>query len=83
LRSFLGLIEEVVTNPCVLDPVWVSVVDEAKTLRNYDQDQRQLALDMLEQLRALGAEVTTRGVSLIPPPAAPRPRPEMRATPRI
>jgi hypothetical protein len=78
LRTFLALAQDLVKHPEVRDPRWDEVAVHADGL---DEGQRSLALLLLGRLRDLAREIDEHGSDLVE--GAPRPRPQMRITPRI
>jgi hypothetical protein len=81
LRTFLSVVEEVVTHPRVAEPHWDDVVDRCQNEGHYDKAEAALAHDVLEALRNVGRWIEDSGSSL--QKKAPRPRPTMRIAPRI
>ena len=83
LRTFLALMEELTTNPTLHDNVWNTVVQGAIAHNHYKDNQGPLAQGILDDLRAIGQRVKQSNTSLVPPPAAPRPRPQFTIAPHI
>jgi hypothetical protein len=81
LRTFLSVVEEVVTHPRVADPDWDDVVDRCQAEGHYNAAEAALAHDVLQALRDVGSRITGSHASL--QKKAPRPRPTMRIAPRI
>jgi hypothetical protein len=80
LRTFLGLVEELVRHPRINDPLWDGVVG---TLRDdpYNLGEVQLGRDLLQGLRDLGSHMEQGAVSVVE--EMPKPRPDMRVAPRV
>jgi predicted acylesterase/phospholipase RssA len=81
LRTFLGVVEEVVTHPRVSETQWDEVVERCLSDGHYTHAEAALAHDALRTLRDLGARIGASHGSL--QKKAPRPRPTMRIAPRI
>jgi hypothetical protein len=81
LRTFSALVEELLRHPRLQDPSWDEVVRHIAADGQYSATQRDLTLHVLATLRGLGQEMEASGDSIVP--RAPKPRPEMRITPRI
>ena len=80
LRAFLALAEELLRSRGLQDATWdevVRLVDE----RELNAEERKLALQVLDTLRGLGAQFESLDISLAR--RAPRPRAQMRISPRI
>ena len=80
LRSFLGLVEELVRSRSLQDLSWDQVVQSVDA-QVYNAGQRAMALQVLASMRELGQAFEQPGVSVSR--EAPRPRPQMRISPRI
>jgi len=83
MRTFLALMEDLVTGASLHDPAWNAVIQDAVVRKHYSNDQALVAQTLLNGLRGMGTAVTNGGTSLVPPPAAPRPRPQMIIAPYI
>jgi hypothetical protein len=81
LRTFLAVIEEMVTDPQVADTKWDRVVDRCRDENHYTRVEGDLALEVLRTVRDLGVRIKDRHASL--QRKAPRPRATMRIAPRI
>ncbi len=81
LRTFSALVEELLRHPRLQDPAWDDVVRQVAADGQYNATQRDLTLHVLAALRGLGQEMEASGDSIVP--RAPKPRPEMRVSPRI
>jgi hypothetical protein len=75
--------EDLVTGTSLHDPAWNAVIQDAVVRKHYSNDQALVAQTLLNGLRGMGTAVTNGGTSLVPPPAAPRPRPQMIIAPYI
>ena len=80
LRSFLALVEELVRSRSLQDLSWDQVV-QAVDAQVYNAGERAMALQALASMRDLGQAFAQRGVSVSR--EAPRPRPQLRISPRI
>ena len=80
LRSFAALVEEFVRGKGLQDMAWDDVANALDPSR-YSPAEREMVLELLQQLRGLGQAFERRGVSL--GEEAPRPLPQMRISPRI
>jgi len=83
LRTFLALMEDMVTGTSLRDRAWDAVVQDAVARKHYSIDQALLAQSLLDGLRAMGDVAADSGTSLVRPQAAPRPRPQMIIAPYI
>jgi predicted acylesterase/phospholipase RssA len=81
LRTFLAVVEDVVTHPRVADTHWDDVVERCKDLDQYGKAEADLAHEVLRTLRDLGRRIEESRASL--QRKAPRPRATMRIAPRI
>lgn len=81
LRTFSALVEELLRHPRLQDPSWDEVVRQIAADGQYTAAQRDLTIRVLATLRGLGQEMEASGDSIVP--KAPKPRPEMRISPRI
>lgn len=80
LRAFLALAEELLRSRGLQDAAWDEVV-QLVDARDLDAEERKLALEVLDTLRRLGAQFESLDISLAR--RAPRPRAQMRISPRI
>ncbi len=80
LRSFLALAEEMLRSRGLQDPSWDQVAQLVNS-EDLNADERKLALQVLDTLRQLGQQFQTLDLTLAR--QAPRPRPQMRISPRI
>ncbi len=80
LRSFLALVEELVRSRSLQDLSWDQVV-QGVDAQVYNAPERAMALQVLATMRDLGQAFEQRGVSVSR--EAPRPRPQLRISPRI
>jgi len=83
MRTFLALMEDLVTGPSLHDPAWNAVIQDAVVRMHYSNDQALVAQTLLNGLRGMGTMVTEGGTSLVQRRAAPRPRPQMIIAPYI
>ena len=80
VRTFLTLVEELVRSRSLQDLSWDQVVKSVDA-QVFNANERTMALQALSSLRELGQEFEKRGVSVSG--EAPRPRPQLRISPRI
>jgi hypothetical protein len=80
VRSFLALVEELVRSRNLQDLSWDEVV-QSVDVQYLNLPERAMALHMLQTMRDLGRQFDARGVSVSREP--PRPKPQLRISPRI
>jgi predicted acylesterase/phospholipase RssA len=80
VRSFLALVEELVRSRNLQDLSWDEVV-QSVDVQYLNAPEREMARHMLQTMRDLGQQFDARAVSVSREP--PRPKPQLRISPRI
>ncbi|GAB3377850.1 hypothetical protein GCM10027432_01260 [Lysobacter fragariae] len=83
LRTFLSLVEEMACRKSLGDPQWDELVEELRVGDKYSNAQAALANRILDALRGIAGAVSTGPSGNSVTPDAPRPRSDLRITPKI